>query len=607
MKKSIMKTIFKSIGLALLISLLPNLVSAQVQTLPFFDDFSNSRIYPDSTKWMDRNVYINSGFPKNPITHNAATLDVLDENGCVYEYAISNPFIAEYLTSATIRLDSVFEPTPKALSPSDSLYFSFFYQPQGNGNPPEPQDSLVLEFGRIEELDTIWEHAWSTPGMTLSHFLQENDSNYFKQVMIPITDLRYFTSTFCFRFYNYASILNSSQPSGRGNEDNWNIDVVYLDYNRSFNNTSYPKISFAGTAPSFLKRYQSMPYRHYRANPVANIAVDYEIHASNLDNLSHDLQYYYTIDQVAGTQHSSYTEPLPFNAEPLAYCQSYPSIVDVLFNLNYDRDTSSYIIRHYLVDNTCTPPMIDSLVCHQGFYNYFAYDDGSPERGYGVEPAGGAFAVRFDLAEMDTIRGVQLLFNHTLHDANSNYFDIVVWKDNNGKPGDELYRLSSCKPRWEDQLYKFVYYPFDRLIKHNGAFYMGLVQQTGGVINIGFDSSIDNSQYNFINVTGSWQQSADPGSIMIRPVVGGNYFIGVDEQLVEQDVRIYPNPASSSIHIDGVSNGTSIAVYDIMGRQVMQEAFRNELSVSHLSNGLYLLNITTAEGNVITKKIMVNQ
>ena len=64
MKKSIMKTNFKSIGLALLISLLPNLVSAQVQTLPFFDDFSNSRIYPDSTKWMDRNVYINSGVPK---------------------------------------------------------------------------------------------------------------------------------------------------------------------------------------------------------------------------------------------------------------------------------------------------------------------------------------------------------------------------------------------------------------------------------------------------------------------------------------------------------------------------------------------------------------
>ena len=126
-----MKTIFNRTGLALLICLLTNTVSAQeyltgfnhnvapatvkvrdlqVQTLPFYDDFSGSRIYPDSTRWIDRNVYVNSGFPRNPITRNAATLDVLDANGRVYSYAISNPFIAEYLTSTTIRLDSVFEP-----------------------------------------------------------------------------------------------------------------------------------------------------------------------------------------------------------------------------------------------------------------------------------------------------------------------------------------------------------------------------------------------------------------------------------------------------------------------------------------------------------------
>jgi hypothetical protein len=605
--KSIMKTIFNRIGLALLVCLLPTLVSAQVQTLPFFDDFSNSRTYPDSTKWIDRNAYINSGFPRNPVTHNAATLDVLDENGCVYDYAISNPFIAEYLTSTLIRLDSIFEPTPKALTPADSLYFSFFYQPQGNGNPPEAQDSLVLEFGRIVELDTIWDHIWSTRGDSLSIFLLENDSNYFKQVMIPITDPKYFTSSFCFRFYNYASILNSSQPAGRGNEDNWNIDVVYLDCNRSILNAFYPKISFAGTAPSFLKRYQSMPYRQYRANPIQNIAVDYDFHVSNLDEQSHLIRYSYTVEQVGGGQDSHYQEVDPFVIESMSFSKSFPSLVDVLFSLDYDRDTTSYIIRHYIVDNTCNPPMIDSLVCHQGFYNYFAYDDGSPERGYGVEPAGGAFAVRFDLAVMDTLRGVQLLFNHTLHDANDNYFDIVVWKDNNNKPGDELYRLTNCKPRWEDQLYKFSYYRFDRLIKLTGTFYVGLVQRSNGVINIGFDSSIDNSQYNFYNDDGSWHQSFAPGSIMIRPVVGGDYFIGVDEHHAEQDVKVYPNPASSTIHIDGIDNGSSIAVYDITGRQVMHEAFHNELSVSHLSNGLYLLNITTAEGTVITKKIMVNQ
>ena len=579
----------------------------QVQTLPFYDDFSGSHIYPDSTRWIDRNVYVNSGFPRNPITRNAATLDVLDANGRVYSYAISNPFIAEYLSSTTIRLDSVFEPEPKALTPADSLYFSFFYQPQGNGNPPEGQDSLVLEFGQLNGLDTVWNHIWSTPGETLSHFLQENDSNYFKQVMIPITDLKYFTSNFFFRFYNYASIVNQSQPASRGNEDNWNIDVVYLNYNRSFDDPSYPKISFTGQVPSFLKRYTIMPYKHYRANPTSNMTEEYELHVSNLDNQQHTLKHRYILEQVNGSQAYTYPSTHAFDVPSMTYSFTREAFVYQPFSLDYDRDTTSYIIRQYVSDSTCNPPMVDSMVYHQGFYNYFAYDDGIPEVGYGVEPAEGAFAVRFELSGLDTIRGVQLLFNHTLNDANSNYFDIAIWKDNNGKPGDEVFRLSNQKPRWDDQIYRFVYYRFNKLIKLNGVFYIGIVQQNNGVINIGFDTSRDNSQQNFYNVSGSWQQSTKPGSIMIRPVVGGNYYIGVDETSLDTQVSVYPNPATSTIHIDGVNDGTAIAVYDITGRKVMHEAFTNKLMIGHLSNGLYLLNITTADGTVISKKIMVNR
>ncbi len=603
-----MKTIFDRIGLALLICLLPALVSAQaVQTLPFYDDFSSSNIYPDSTKWMDRNAYINSGFPLNPVTRNAATLDVLNEQGEVYDYAISNPFIAEYLSSTTIRLDSVFEPTPRALTPADSLYFSFFYQPQGNGNPPENPDSLVLEFGFIEELDTVWNHVWSTPGRTLSQFLQENDNNFFKQVMIPITDPKYLTSNFFFRFYNYASIVSQSQPNSRSNEDNWNIDVVYINYDRSIHDTSYPKICFTGQAPSFLNRYQSMPYKHYRANPTASIAENPLLHFSNLDNQNHTLKYSYTVEQVNGVQSYAYVNDDPIEIDSTTYCEPYSTTVYKLFVIDYDRDTTSFIIRHYISDSTVNPPMVDSLVYTQGFYNYFAYDDGTPELGYGVEPSGGAFAVRFDLNELDTLRGVQILFNHTLNDANYNYFDIVVWKDNDGKPGDEVYRLSNLKPRWEDHIYQFSYYKFDRLVKLNGTFYIGIVQQSSGLINIGFDSSRDNSQYNFYNDDGSWHQSLMAGSIMLRPVVGGDYYIDVDEIAAMPQVRVYPNPASSTIHIDGLDNGASINLYDITGRMVMHSTFTGELSVSQLTSGLYLLNITTTDGIVISKKIMVNQ
>lgn len=620
-----MKMNFKIWSLAFSLCLLSNLVSAQeyltgfhqgdapsssprrqiqVQTLPFYDDFSNSNIRPDSCKWMDYNAFVNAGFPLHPITRNAATLDVLDANGNVYDYAISNPFIAEYLTSTQIRLDSVFDPTPQALTPADSVYLSFFYQPQGNGMSPEVNDSLVLEFGIPNEFDTTWHHIWSAPGCSLSQFLQENDSNYFKQVMIPITDLKYFNSSFFFRFYNYASIANNSQPTSRGNEDQWNIDVVYLDRNRSCNSSSYPKISFSGQAPSFLKRYQAMPYKHYRAIATSSITEEYEYCISNLDDQPHLVKHEYTVEQVNGSQSYHYASHSQIQMGAETYSQPNWAYVAQLFSLDLDRDTTSYIIRQYISDSTNVPPLVDSMVYRQGFYNYFAYDDGTPEMGYGVEPASGAFAVRFELSELDTISGVQILFNHTLNDANNKYFDIVVWKDNNGKPGEEIYRLSNKRPLWSDMLNKFSYYSFDKRVRLNGTFYIGLVQRENGLINIGIDMSNDNSQYNFFNSNGSWQQSSMPGSIMIRPVVGKGYYIGINETPEDSSVQVYPNPASTRLHIEGVEQGLELSFYDITGRKVIQTPFSPDLSVEGLQPGLYLLSITTADG-VITKKIMV--
>ena len=283
-------------------------------------------------------------------------------------------------------------------------------------------------------------------------------------------------------------------------------------------------------------------------------------------------------------------------------------MVAQLFSMDYDRDSTSYIIRQYVSDLSCNPPLLDSLVYTQGFYNYFAYDDGIPELGFGVEPSpGGSFAVKFELNELDTLRGVQMLFNHTLNDANNQYFDIVVWKDNNGKPGDEVYRLANRKPQWEDQIYKFAYYKFDQRIRLTGVFYIGIVQQGSGLLNIGFDTSKDYSQYNFINVTGSWQQSSKAGAIMIRPVVGAGYYIGTDEFDTPDKMTLQPNPASTTLHIDGIDNGNTITVYDLTGRQVMMVPFTEEVNVSQLRDGLYFMSVTTGNGGIVTQKFMVKK
>ena len=704
-RKMNLKTSFKAFALTLALGLIASPAFAQeiltpfgtthdapamrgvaaARFLPFFDDFSHSNTYPDSTKWTDNNVLVNDGFPLFAPNRKGATFDVLDASGKVYSYAISNAFVAEYLTSARIRLDSIMDPDPRALTPADSIYLSFYYQPQGNGNPPEAQDSLVLQFGTTTErqeflfldyqnydiadifaemqvdtlfpgdtiwasvgcqpgmftlvtdtltpdtqgsiavpcdsvfttvADTTWYHIWSVPGQTLEDFMAENDGQYFKQVMIPIRDLKYFRNDFYFRFYNYASIVGSSLPSNRSNEDNWNIDFVYLNINRSADDTDYPMLSFAGQQPSFFERYQSIPYRQYRVNPNAFTRENLEVGVVNLDGIDHEVNYYYTVKQIGGGQH--YTRALdpvtvhPYKTDGYLQCPDYGEspacpYVGELFALNMWYDSVSYQVSHYLYDSTANPPLVDSMVYRTGMYNYYAYDDGIPELGFGVRPAGGKFAVRFDLADYDTIQGVQLLFNHTYNDANNKYFDIVVWKDENGKPGEEVYRLDGQRPQWQDQIYRFSYYKFNKTVALAGAFYIGIEQQSDDLINIGFDSSIDNIEYNFINTNGSWQQSSKHGSLMIRPVVGASYFIGLEENGPSTTLRIYPNPVSNVLHLEGEVTSGQVSIFDLTGRKVYAGEYQTVIPVDHLTNGMYFLSVTTSEGQVINQKFIISK
>ena len=658
---------------------------AEARFLPFFDDFSHSDLYPDSTKWTDNNVLVNDGFPLCPPNRNGATFDVLDANGKVYSYAISNAFVAEYLTSARIRLDSIMEPEPRALTPADSIYLSFYYQPQGNGNAPEAQDSLVLQFGTTTEhqeflfldyqnynisdifaemqvdtlfpgdtvwasvgcqpglftiitdtltpmtqgsiavpcdsvfttvADTTWYHIWSVPGQCLDTFMAHNGGQYFEQVMIPILDTKYFQDNFYFRFYNYASIVNSTLPNNRSNEDNWNIDFVYLNINRSATDIDYPMLTFSGRRPSFFNRYQSIPYRQYRINPNSAVRENLDIDIANLDGIDHEAYYYYKVDQIGGNQHYTRTlDPVtihPYREAGFLSCPEYGEspacpYVGELFAMSMWYDSVSYQVSHYVYDSTANPPMVDSMVYRMGMYNYYAYDDGIPELGYGLSNPGGKFAVRFDISEYDTIQGVQLLFNHTLNDANNKYFDIVVWKDENGKPGDEIYRLSGRRPEWQEQIYRFSYYKFDETVALASAFYIGIEQMEGGLINIGFDTSIDNSQYNFVNANGSWQQSSKRGSLMIRPVVGASYYIGLDEQESATSLRLYPNPVNQVLHLEGDFEKAQISIYDLTGRKVYQGEYQHEISVSSLNDGLYFIHVITAEGQVINQKFIIRK
>lgn len=582
--------------------------------LPFFDDFTESDVYPDVSKWQSNDVLVNSGFPVFPTNYNAATLDILDVTGKVYSNASSSPFIADSLISNPISL--------KGITPADSVYFSFYYQPQGNGDAPETSDSLVLMIGCHTDTVFVWNHIWSAAGISLDSFLIANEGNYFKQVMIPIVDDKYFENEIVILFYNYGSVPSTMYPNDRSNVDNWNIDFVYLNKNRTFDDTTFPLVTFSEKMPSLLKRYQSMPYRQYVSNPTVAMVTDYNMYIANLDSVGASVEYTLHVENVATEWSFDYSSKWcnvsPFATNGFQNCngdnatQACPHLKNFLFDMNDKIDTATYSITNIIsVDESTSNAKGDTLYGLQSFKNYYAYDDGIPERGYGVVPGESCFASQFSISMPDTLSGVYLLFNRTHKDANYDFFDIVVWNNNNGKPGNEIYRLENQRPIWDDdEIYKFAYYPFDKILKVNGIIYVGIMQHEKESINIGFDASKDNSQYNFYDVGYGWENSSMKGSLMIRPVLGNDMtYIKEENHTQKTRLGLYPNPSKNEINISELESQSceEIMIFDMTGR--LKKCFANDvkLDISDLPNGLYMIRVVTEEGKIFTEKFMISR
>jgi len=82
-----------------------------------------------------------------------------------------------------------------------------------------------------------------------------------------------------------------------------------------------------------------------------------------------------------------------------------------------------------------------------------------------------------------------MYFNRVKDDANSQFFNINIWQDNNGKPGDIVAQIPSQQAMWEDGLYKFYAYLLEEPVILSGTFYVGWQQFEGGSLNIGFERS----------------------------------------------------------------------------------------------------------------------
>lgn len=577
--------------------------------LPFFDDFSAYEGAPSAALWSPGGGYVGKGFALLPPTTGMLTLDVLDASGNIYPHATSSLFGADTVMSQPIALDT--------LSPADSVMLSFYYLPGGGsgnlweriGDTPEHYDSLLLDF--YCPSDSVWRTVWSTGCISEDSLLSQTGRDW-QYVAVALDDGIYFDSSFRFRFRNYASLDASAKPGMTGNCDQWNIDYVFMDRNRTvMGSPVFRDVAFTGAAPSMLASYRAMPASQYRQDDMAQ---SLQLHITNLYSSALASHYSYSVLDDGGNTLYSYDGGLenapsflPSGSYQTAAAHSTPAVG---FSFPEGPEERSYTICHVVREGTGgdSHQDNDTLRYVQHFGNYFAYDDGSAENGYGLTSTASRLylAYRFDLNVQDTLTAVDISFNRTYGDENASVpFYITVWqRADDGRPGEVLYRDGTrYKPQFGTTS-PFHRYVLEQPVVVSGSVFVGIEQENNTFINIGFDRGYNTAERIYYLTGTEWQQSILSGSLMLRPCFGSAAALAIEQpEPATRKVTLYPNPASNMVTVEPMENGSVARLYDMHGR-LLQTSTTGRMEL-HYTAGFYFIIVTSPERNTSIHKLII--
>ncbi len=593
--------------------------------LPFFDDFSDYEGLPDPKRWLTQQAFVNKDYAPEPPSVGMATLDALNERGELYPHASTNLFKADTLASQPIRLDSITGVSKRKLTPSDSIVLSFFFIPGGwYGNPwelvgstPSQQDSLFLDL--YDSQANQWDVVWATPGFSPDTVgIHSHWPWHFASVKID--SAKYFNRNFQFRFRNYASLDPNPKSGISGNCDHWSIDYIYLNHSRNRGDSLFRDVAFVEKAPSMLKYYYAMPARQFTP---ADMADKLNMKIVNRYNQTLASTYHYVVSNSDGGAVANYEggyENIPAFF-PNGKYQEMPVHCNppVNFSFPVNGQPSSFVVKHIVCEGVGGDNRKgnDTITFTQNFGDYYAYDDGIPENGYGVVTSGPTgnkvwLALRYDLHSADTLTAVDLFFNRTRGGENENIqFQICVWSCHNGLPSTLLYKDSERNTPAFDGSNLFHRYILKEALRVTDTIFVGFEQLTNDYINLGFDRSNDSRRFTFYRVGNEWMQSILKGSVMLRPAFGSSALVSIEKPKAEAPkVSIFPMPSSGQVNIE-IDNATplehiQLSLFDLHGRLIIQSPYKNTLDLHHLDNGIYFLRIIDTEtGLYSTKKIAI--
>lgn len=536
--------------------------------------------------WLDDFACHNYRFAFEPKSLGVATFDGVGDDGFPYEFGGGGAYgRADVLTSKPINLLG-----------KTNVFLSFLYQAKGFGNSPEGIDSLRLEF-YSPQLES-WFTLWSTGG--------DVPDNEWQTAHVEVSASTFLRDGFQFRFSNNASLA--------GQLDHWHIDYVNLRENSSPDDTIIDDLAISYPIESLLEDYTAVPWDHYNnlTDPNAKMKAEYELLVKNNHTAA-------KITNAGQLEVDGNTFSLPVatpnwvvgnnvytfgvGSQPYHFLQN-TAVDKEEFDVKVNISTST---TNLITEN-------DTTYFTQQFKNYYAYDDGTAENGYGIVDNNAQIAYQFEAYEADTLTGLLMKFIPNLTDVTGNIILLTVWADDNGQPGEIIYKDDFFQPSFPDYAPnkgQYSYYRFNdnQMVPVPEKFYVGFEQIQDNNLYLGMDMNNNNQDRIFFNTGGSWSTSSFTGSLIMRPVFSTrlNYTLDVPPAKAEElSFNMYPNPVINQLTIDNLPPNHVVKIYDLAGKQVFSEN-KQIIDFSSLTKGFYIVTINDSNGKPIYNEKIIKQ
>lgn len=581
-------------------------------------DTSGVFINEIALKWVE--IYNANESPLKLSDYSLQALNYINNDSLIFEHVLNDYTVPAY---GHVIVDAVWgkgsDSTAIVLKKNnltiDSIAMQFY-----------PSDSYTQS--RTADGGPGWRAADATKNNPNQHWtmLWNNEGKRpsdFEYVQVPLESSIFLSKGFRFRFRNLVSV--SPEDDHARSVDIWNVDEVLLQ--SKYLKPYIADLAMVSVDRPMLKEFYNVPYKHFLKTDRRKFdELTYNIRSFDSDE--REFSVFASIEKNYGDFDKKTLELEHISMIDTGKYEATKSIrnlevFDFIAEDVDERDEASFSLKLFVDDKNTRANadfmQNDTVSLEFDLQQYYSYDDGSSEAGYGLKGARlSKAAFRFSSLLEDTLRGVYICLNPTA-DTIAHSINLMVWEYDNGVPGRLIMADYGVRLKHSDKQNGFVYYEFepDSIIKPykaplvlDGKFFIGWQQTKEFMLNIGVDLNTVVKQKLYYSFNTEWNRSSLEHPLMIRPVFGAQHqdYLALPELGRHSfSLDVMPVPANEYVHIRinaDLKDKAMLTVFSSTGMQVFNAPYHDILDVSDWNEGLYFVRLQV-EDTIVSKRIFV--